>query len=113
MDADKKPTSCPRAGDSRKRSPNRSKIQKVIEKEVRRQSVQLDQVLRSARLMKLNCNFRNPPPISMPLDMEEGTGAGFAGLLQRGKVRLIRLEYDGGDWNLNFGIGGDANMLME
>ena len=43
----------------------------------------------------------------------EGTGAGFAGGTQRGKVRLIRFEYDGGDWNLNFGIGGDANMLME
>lgn len=43
----------------------------------------------------------------------EGTGAGFAGGTQRGKVRLIRLEYDGGDWNLNFGIGGDNNMLME
>jgi Domain of unknown function (DUF4159) len=43
----------------------------------------------------------------------EGTGAGFAGGTSRGKVRLIRLEYDGGDWNLNFGIGGDANMLME
>ena len=43
----------------------------------------------------------------------EGAGAGFAGGTQRGKVRLIRLEYDGGDWNLNFGIGGDNNMLME
>ena len=43
----------------------------------------------------------------------EGTGAGFAGGTQRGKVRLIRLEYDAGDWNLNFGIGGDNNMLLE
>ncbi|MBI5761021.1 MAG: DUF4159 domain-containing protein [Planctomycetales bacterium] len=43
----------------------------------------------------------------------EGTGAGFAGGTQRGKVRLIRFEYDGGDWNLNFGIGGDGNMLLE
>ena len=43
----------------------------------------------------------------------EGTGAGFAGGTKQGKVRLIRLEYDGGDWNLNFGIGGDNNMLME
>ncbi len=43
----------------------------------------------------------------------EGTGAGFAGGTRRGKVRLIRLEYDGGDWNLNLGIGGDVNMLME
>ncbi len=25
----------------------------------------------------------------------------------------MRLEYDGGDWDLNFGIGGDANMLLE
>ncbi len=43
----------------------------------------------------------------------EGTGAGFAGGTSRGKVRLMRLEYDGGDWDLNFGIGGDANMLLE
>ena len=28
-------------------------------------------------------------------------------------MRLIRLEYDGGDWDLNFGIGGDLNMLIE
>lgn len=43
----------------------------------------------------------------------EGTGAGFAGGTSKGKVRLIRLEYDGGDWDLNFGIGGDINMLLE
>jgi len=43
----------------------------------------------------------------------DGDGSGFAGGTSRGKIRLIRLDYDGGDWNLNFGIGGDANMLME
>ncbi len=43
----------------------------------------------------------------------EGTGAGFAGGTSKGKVRLIRLEYDGGDWDLNYGIGGDQNMLLE
>jgi hypothetical protein len=43
----------------------------------------------------------------------EGTGAGFAGGTSKGRVRLIRLEYDGGDWDLNFGVGGDLNMLLE
>jgi hypothetical protein len=43
----------------------------------------------------------------------EGQGAGFAGGTSKGKVRLIRLEYDGGDWDLNYGIGGDNNMLIE
>ena len=43
----------------------------------------------------------------------EGAGAGFAGGTQKGKVRLIRLEYDGGDWDLNHGPGGDENMLFE
>jgi hypothetical protein len=43
----------------------------------------------------------------------EGTGAGYAGGTARGKIRLIRLEYEGGDWDLNFGIGGDNNMLLE
>lgn len=43
----------------------------------------------------------------------EGQGAGFAGGTARGKVRLIRLQYSGGDWDLNFGIGADQNMLIQ
>ncbi len=43
----------------------------------------------------------------------EGTGAGFAGGTSKGKVRLIRLEYAGGDWDLNFGVGADLNMNVE
>jgi len=43
----------------------------------------------------------------------EGTGAGFGGGTSRGKVRLIRLEYAGGNWDQNFGVGGDLNMLIE
>lgn len=43
----------------------------------------------------------------------EGTGAGFAGGTARGKVRFIRLEYSGGDWNQDFGVGGDLNMLLK
>ncbi|MBM80670.1 MAG: hypothetical protein CMJ78_08765 [Planctomycetaceae bacterium] len=43
----------------------------------------------------------------------EGTGAGFAGGTKRGKVRFIRLEYTGGDWDQDFGVGADLNMLIE
>jgi len=43
----------------------------------------------------------------------EGSGAGFGGGTARGKVRFIRLEYSGGDWDQNFGIGADLNMLIE
>lgn len=43
----------------------------------------------------------------------EGAGAGFAGGTQQGQVRFIRLEYAGGDWDQDFGIGADQNMLIE
>ncbi len=43
----------------------------------------------------------------------EGKGAGFSEGTFRGKVRFIRLEYSGGDWDQDFGVGGDLNMLLE
>ncbi len=43
----------------------------------------------------------------------EGKGAGFSGGTYRGKVRFIRLEYSGGDWDQDYGVGGDLNMLLE
>lgn len=43
----------------------------------------------------------------------EGKGAGFAGGTNSGMVRFIRLEYAGGDWDQDFGIGADVNMLIE
>lgn len=43
----------------------------------------------------------------------EGTGAGFGGGKKGGKIRFIRLQYDGGDWDQEFGIGGDENMLLQ
>ena len=43
----------------------------------------------------------------------EGEGAGFAGGKKQGKVRFIRLEYAGGDWDQDFGVGSDLNMLAE
>lgn len=43
----------------------------------------------------------------------EGAGAGYAGGTSKGKVRFVRLEYAGGDWNQDFGVGADQNMLIE
>ncbi len=43
----------------------------------------------------------------------EGDGAGFSGGTSRGKVRFIRLEYSGGDWNQDFGVGADQNLLIQ
>jgi hypothetical protein len=43
----------------------------------------------------------------------QGKGAGYAGGTNQGKVRFIRLEYTGGDWDQDFGIGADLNMLIE
>ncbi len=67
----------------------------------------------------------NPPPIEeVKLNLQEltkheyqigqgkGTGAGFSGGTNRGKVRFIRLEYRGGDWDQDFGVGADLNMLL-
>jgi hypothetical protein len=42
----------------------------------------------------------------------QGKGAGYAGGTKLGKVRFIRLEYTGGDWDQDFGIGADLNMLI-
>ena len=68
----------------------------------------------------------NPPPIEdIQLEMLEvtehtyqigqgaGDGAGFSGGTNRGKVRFIRLEYAGGDWDQDFGVGADLNLLIE
>jgi len=68
----------------------------------------------------------NPPPIDeVKLQLLEvtkhaytvgygkGTGAGFSGGTNRGKVRLIRIEYSGGDWDQDMGVGADLNLLIE
>lgn len=68
----------------------------------------------------------SPPPIDeVKLQLQEvtahlyavgygqGEGAGFAGGTNKGKVRFIRLEYAGGDWDQDFGVGADFNMLSE
>ncbi len=70
-------------------------------------------------------SFKVPPIDEVKLQLTEitehaytvgygaGAGAGFAGGSKQGKVRFIRLEYAGGDWDQDFGIGADVNMLVE
>jgi len=68
----------------------------------------------------------NPPPIDdVKLDVLEvtehlyqigqgkGDGAGFSRGTPRGKVRFIRLKYEGGDWDQDMERGSDLNLLTE
>jgi len=91
------------------------------------QKVRIEKVVRKKYVVNpySSIKFEVPPIDEVKLKLQEitahqytigygeGTGAGFAGGTSKGRVRLIRLEYDGGDWDLNFGVGGDANMLLE
>lgn len=68
----------------------------------------------------------NPPPIDdVELQVLEVTehlyqigqgkadGAGYSAGTTRGKVRFIRLKYDGGDWEQDMDRGSDLNLLTE
>ncbi len=43
----------------------------------------------------------------------EGEGSGFSSGTAKGKVRFIRLKYDGGDWAQDMDRGSDLNLLTE
>lgn len=102
----------PAGGGEQKTMAQTVKIQKVIKKKY---------VINPFSLISFN-----PPPIDeIKLQLLEvtahqytvgygqGSGAGYAGGTQQGKVRFIRLEYAGGDWDQDFGVGGDLNLLVE
>ena len=68
----------------------------------------------------------NPPPIDdvklqvlevtehlYKIGQGQGAGAGFSAGTTRGKVRFIRLKYDGGDWQQDMARGSDLNLLTE
>ncbi len=94
---------------------------------------QLAQVVKVQKIIKKKfvvnpfsaINFRVPPIDEVKLQLLEvtkhaykigqgaGEGAGYASGTKSGKVRFIRLEYTGGDWDQDFGIGADLNMLIE
>lgn len=91
------------------------------------QTVRIQKVIRKKFVVNpfSAIKFEVPPIDEVKLELQEvtehaykigygeGSGAGFAGGTKQGKVRFIRLEYDGGDWDQDFGVGGDMNMLFE
>src|SRR5712691_4925057 len=70
-------------------------------------------------------SFKVPPIDEIKLQLQEitqhaytvgygeGTGAGFAGGTSSGKVRFLRLEYAGGDWDQDMSMFSGENMLRE
>lgn len=42
-----------------------------------------------------------------------GKKGGWPEGMEKAKVRFIRLEYDGGDWDQDMGVGADYNMLLK
>ena len=63
--------------------------------------------------VKLNLNEATEHAYVVGYGDGSGGGAGFGAGTARGKVRFIRLQYSGGDWDQDFGIGADLNMLLE
>ncbi len=68
----------------------------------------------------------NPPPIDdvklrvlevtehlYKIGQGKADGAGYSAGTTRGKVRFIRLKYDGGDWEQDMDRGSDLNLLTE
>lgn len=100
----------PAGGGEQKQMQNVVKVQKIIKKKF--------------IINPLSSVIFNPPPIediklqlleitkhAYKVGFGKGAGAGFAGGTNRGKVRFIRLEYSGGDWDQ--GIDADLNMLLQ
>jgi hypothetical protein len=70
-------------------------------------------------------SFKVPPIDEIKLQLQEitqhaytvgygeGSGAGFAGGTNAGKVRFLRLEYSGGDWDQDMSFFSGENMLRE
>jgi len=102
----------PAGGGQQKAIAQTVKIQKIIRKKfvVNPYSAILFEV---PPIDEVKLNLNEATEHAYTVGYGEGAGAGFGGGTARGKVRLIRLEYSGGDWDRNFGIGGDMNMLIE
>lgn len=92
-----------------------------------RQVVQVQKVVKRKYVINpYSSVIFNPPPLEdVKLRLQDvtqhryqiGAGiedtAGYAAGTSRGKVRLIRLEYAGGDWDQDMGVGSDLNLLLE
>ncbi len=93
----------------------------------KKQVVQIQKIIEKKLVINpFSAVIFNPPPIeNVKLQLQEltkhayqvgygeGAGAGFAGGTSRGKVRFIRLEYGGGDWDQGISDNADINILVE
>jgi hypothetical protein len=99
------------------------------------QQVQIQKVIRKKFVINpLSSIIFNPPPIEeVKLELKEltqnryevgggnapgvgsgeGDAAGYGAGTRFGRVRFIRIRYDGGDWDQDMGVGADLNMLVE
>ena len=92
-----------------------------------RQTVRIQKVIRKHYVINPYSSILfNPPPIDdvklqileltehrYKIGQGEGQGAGYSAGTRRGKVRFIRLKYDGGDWQQDMDRGSDLNLLTE
>ncbi len=92
------------------------------------QTIRIEKVIRTKYVVNpfSAIRFEVPPIEDVHLQLREATEhvysvgygkgsgqAGFGAGTRLGKVRFIRLQYSGGDWDQDFGIGADLNMLLE
>jgi hypothetical protein len=91
------------------------------------QKVKIQKVIRKKYVLNpLSQIIFNVPPIeeirlkineitkhAYKIGQGKGKGSGFAGGTSKGKIRFVRLKYDGNSWNLGMGIGKDVNLLVE
>ena len=92
-----------------------------------KQVVQIQKVIKKKYVINpYSSVLFNPPPIDdvklnvlevtehlYQIGQGQGEGAGFSRGSPRGKVRFIRLIYDGGDWDQDMARGADLNLLTE
>jgi hypothetical protein len=63
---------------------------------------------------EINKDFRKVADhLYKPGQGNEVGGPGYGGPNAGAKIRFLRLEYSGGDWNQDMGIGADLNMLIQ
>lgn len=95
--------------------------------EMIRQTVQIQKVVQKKYVINpFSSILFNPPPIDQidpkitqvtqnlyQVGQGEGEGAGFSTGSSKGKIRFFRLRHSDRNWDKNFGIGADMNMLAE
>lgn len=94
---------------------------------IMRQQVKIQKVVKKKFVINPYSSILfNPPPLEQidpklveasqhlyKVGQGSGAGAGFSSGTSKGKVRFIRLRYKGGDWDQDYGVGGDLNLLIQ